>query len=373
MKTIMLSTLIILVCMTSPSGAALYELEILGSDAIFLAGRSDVIVPPAGDPWDTGTYLARHMDPTPEEIQETHPMELAVTPGAIVTFCEEATGGVNFFNGFGPPFFDPNGNGVDGSHLQPLDGISGYMGPQGPLAGVFLDDSIPNTGPAPDTLDFTPFGLGTDFLSISPQLRQVFYIGDGFTGIGDTQQFIAPPGATRLCIGIPDGFGFVGHPGAYDDNDGSYTIGICAEVPLMVDIKPTSCPNPLNIKSNGVLPVAILGSAIYDVNDIDVASIRLEGVEPIRSAYEDVAGPVTDPNECACTEAGPDGFLDLTLKFEKQAVVAAIGEVEDGEVLPLMLTGVTYDEIPVEGSDCVWIRNKNRIPIQIRSKLTKKR
>ena len=28
---------------------------------------------------------------------------------------------------------------------------------------------------------------------------------------------------------------------------------------ITVDIKPGSCPNPLNLKSNGVLPVAILG------------------------------------------------------------------------------------------------------------------
>jgi hypothetical protein len=38
------------------------------------------------------------------------------------------------------------------------------------------------------------------------------------------QTFIAPAGATRLFLGIPDGFGFGGAPGAYDDNDGSYRV-----------------------------------------------------------------------------------------------------------------------------------------------------
>ena len=90
---------------------------------------------------------------------------------------------------------------------------------------MFLSDAIPSGGPAPVTLDFSTGGLGIDFASLSPELGQVFYIGDGMAG-GDFQQFIAPTGATRLALGIPDGFGFVGHPGAYDDNDGAYRVRI---------------------------------------------------------------------------------------------------------------------------------------------------
>ncbi|MHC4736596.1 MAG: right-handed parallel beta-helix repeat-containing protein [Planctomycetota bacterium] len=85
-----------------------------------------------------------------------------------------------------------------------------------------------------------------------------------------------------------------------------------------IDIKPGSCPNPLNVKSLGVLPVAVLGSEDFDVSSIDVASIRLAGVAPIRSSYEDVATPVSDSNECECSTEGPDGFPDLTLKFENR-------------------------------------------------------
>jgi len=44
------------------------------------------------------------------------------------------------------PFTD-RGNGVSGSSLTALDGISGYIGPQGPLTGVFLDNLIPSSGP----------------------------------------------------------------------------------------------------------------------------------------------------------------------------------------------------------------------------------
>ena len=205
------------------SVADVIDVTINGSDAIFLAGRTDLVIPAASDTWNTGTHLIRHGGATPEEIQETLPPILSVAVGDVIRALDPAVGGVSFFNGFGAPFFGPGGNGSSGSNLTALDGISGYLGPQGPLTGVFLDNNIP-TGVAPATLDFTNAGLGTDFLSLTPTLGQIFYIGDGKTTSGDFQTFIAPGGATRLALGIPDGFGFVGAPGAYDDNDGSYRI-----------------------------------------------------------------------------------------------------------------------------------------------------
>jgi hypothetical protein len=108
--------------------------------------------------------------------------------------------------------------------------------------------------------------------------------------------------------------------------------------------------------------VAILGSEDVDVWTIDAASIRLEGVAPIRSSYEDVATPMPDGTEvCECTTAGPDGHLDLTLKFNIQDIVAALGQVNDGDELELTLIGA-LDEVfggtPIEGTDCVVIISK---------------
>lgn len=203
--------------------AAVIDVSVDGSDAIFLAGRTDLLpIPPLPGPF----MLARHPLGTPEMILETLPPEIAVTAGDVIRLVDPAIGGISFFNGFGAPLFGPGGNGLSGSNLSSIGGISGYLGPQGPLVGVFLDAAIPSAGPAPATLDFTPGGLGTDFLSLMPELGQVFYIGDGITGGGDFQTFIAPTGATRLFLGIADGFGFVGVPGAYDDNDGSYRVRV---------------------------------------------------------------------------------------------------------------------------------------------------
>ena len=90
---------------------------------------------------------------------------------------------------------------------------------------------------------------------------------------------------------------FSGSGDAFDVN------AVCGEGPhnldVPVDIKPTSCPNPLNVKSKGVLPVAILGTVDFDVSDIDPATVLLEGVPPLRWALEDVATPLGhEPVDC---------------------------------------------------------------------------
>ncbi|MBW8050131.1 MAG: T9SS type A sorting domain-containing protein [Cytophagales bacterium] len=123
-----------------------------------------------------------------------------------------------------------------------------------------------------------------------------------------------------------------------------------------LDIKPTSCPNPLNVKSNGVLPIAILGTADFDVNDIDVSSVLLQGISPIRSNIEDVSTPVVNKVDvCDCTTGGADGFDDLTLKFKTQDIVSTLGPVSGGDTIVLTITGILLDSTPFDASDCIII------------------
>jgi hypothetical protein len=122
-------------------------------------------------------------------------------------------------------------------------------------------------------------------------------------------------------------------------------------------VRPGGCPNPLQVRSQGVLPVAILGTAGLDVTHLDQASLRLEGVPPLRSSIEDVGTPI--PGEqptlrCAVCEAtGPDGIPDLTLKFDTQAIVEALGSTEDHACRTLVLTGQLVDGTPILGVDVV--------------------
>lgn len=131
------------------------------------------------------------------------------------------------------------------------------------------------------------------------------------------------------------------------------------DIQVPVDIRPQSCPNPLNPHAKGVLPVAILGTDEFDVAQIDPASVQLAGVAPLRWSLDDVATPFNgiEINGCsACTEEGPDGYMDLTLKFDTHEIVAAIA---DSEECPFFdLTGNLMEEYggtPIQGYDTMWV------------------
>jgi hypothetical protein len=110
--------------------------------------------------------------------------------------------------------------------------------------------------------------------------------------------------------------------------------------------------------------VAVLGTKDFDVTMIDTDSLSLAGVAPLRVDLEDVATPFEPflgKNNCdECTEDGPDSFLDLTLKFDVQAIVAKIGNVEDGNCLALSLEGKLLDGTTIVGEDVVVILKKGK-------------
>jgi hypothetical protein len=141
-------------------------------------------------------------------------------------------------------------------------------------------------------------------------------------------------------------------------------VSVAQEVmPVKVDVMPRSCPNPLNVNSRGVLPVAILGTDILDVTLVDPLSIKIVDGEVtlLRYALKDVATPYNGAfleGALDCTTAGRDGFDDLVFFFVRREVVAAIGEVSDGDVLELTVTGELLDGTPIEGYDFVVIRKK---------------
>ena len=135
---------------------------------------------------------------------------------------------------------------------------------------------------------------------------------------------------------------------------------VYVEVP--VDIKPGSCPNPVNVVSRGVLPVAILGTADFDVTQIDPSTILLNGVAPLRYSFEDVGRPY-EPctgkwHAYACNECCGDGYMDLSLKFDTQEFVASLGEVPDREVITVDLKASLIDGTPIEGQDVIVILAK---------------
>jgi hypothetical protein len=172
----------------------------------------------------------------------------------------------------------------------------------------------------------------------------------------------------EICVpeGTPDGEYCFDVCALGDGNEyarQSVCITVVSEIEVPLDIHPTSCPNPINIKSKGVTPVAILGTMDFDVSMIDPETILLEGVAPVRWVIDDVATPF-EPfigrMDCYdCTTEGPDGYDDLTLKFSTQELVAAFSGMAGEECIVLTLTGQLYDGTDIVGEDVV------KLPVRV--------
>lgn len=181
--------------------------------SLALAGpaAADIAVPGTSDPWLAGMpagSTASSGDSAPGQS----PVMVPVVGGTTLSFA--VTGLVS--NGPCCALVGPDGNGLTGHTTGDENGIANVASPINALVGVFLDDTAPNLTPTPGALDFSAGGLGTGFLSLSPGLKQVFFIGDGRTDSFVVQAFHVPAGATRLYLGTMDGFGWYNNLGSYD-------------------------------------------------------------------------------------------------------------------------------------------------------------
>jgi hypothetical protein len=153
-------------------------------------------------------------------------------------------------------------------------------------------------------------------------------------------------------VDIMPGTFFVGPHFAMDD----FTFNEPTLIPVAVDIQ----PDKLNVKSKGKLSVVIAGSAELDVNAIDTLSLEMLGVRPRKSCYQDVTMVTAGTDACNMAIEGPDGYMDLVLQFDRVPLVKAIGQVNDGDIILLTLTGWLQDETPLEGSDCIEIIKRGK-------------
>lgn len=163
------------------------------------------------------------------------PVQFQVKPGEALKF--DVTGQVSMNVGSGSNENDPDGVGaaVPESSSTGAGSIAGIAAPNaGYLVGVFVPAEGPQ-GPPPPPLDFTAPGA-TSFAELSPQLGQVFFIGDGLTGDGTGvhQIFHAPAGAGYLYLGISDAGGYNGPPSWYQDNAGVFQVVV---TPLTHDLR----------------------------------------------------------------------------------------------------------------------------------------
>lgn len=126
-------------------------------------------------------------------------------------------------------------------------------------------------------------------------------------------------------------------------------------IPVSLDVKPGACPNPFRVSELGAVPVAIHGSRDFDVSQLDPASLRLEGVAPMRWALEDVGAPYlpyVGKDDCQdCAAPRKDRIRDLLLKFDAAKLREALGEVTNGECRVVHVAGTMKNGCPIVGED----------------------
>lgn len=101
---------------------------------------------------------------------------------------------------------------------------------------------------------------------------------------------------------------------------------------ILIDIKPDSYPNSINLKSKGSVPVAILTIDNFETIDVDPETILFADAEPTHWSIEDV---------------DDDGDMDILFHFKIQELNLIESSTD------AVLIGNTYDGIEFEGIDLV--------------------
>lgn len=138
------------------------------------------------------------------------------------------------------------------------------------------------------------------------------------------------------------------------------TVYITIADPVPIDIKPGSCPNPLSTTDKGMISVAIIGTSDFDVSEVDPATVRIEGIEPVRWDLADVVAPFlpyTGKTSCSdCNTSRKDRIGDLIFKFDARMLISALVPVTNGECRVVKLTGEFFDGTGFIGEDVVRIQ-----------------
>ena len=148
-------------------------------------------------------------------------------------------------------------------------------------------------------------------------------------------------GSSTIWVESGYDFGFIVGGSNYDSNSallGTLTITNFSISPV-IDID----PNTLNLKSSGKWLTTYIEATDFDVEDIDISTVKLEGTISAEAQPAEVG------------DYDNDGIPDLMVKFNRQALIeylnGLIGSVE------LTVSGNLYNGILFQGSDTIVVIN----------------
>ena len=181
------------------------EVNVSGQTNLWLSGT------PAG------THAGACIDRVGDRAPGQSPVELLGLPlqqGVQLFFA--ASGQVNNGPLGSAPTAPPDGLEayIIGNSNGAENGIANITAPIDALLGVFLGEDEPGGGALPSSLDFGS-RESRDYRTLSPQLQQPFFIGDGVDSAGGLQLVIVPNAATRLFLGTMDGCGHWNNEGVF--------------------------------------------------------------------------------------------------------------------------------------------------------------
>jgi hypothetical protein len=235
---------------------------------------------------------------------------------------------------------DPNENGPDSFTYRARDGILDSDTATANVTINAVNDPPVCTGAAVTTQEDTtsaPFSLNcTDVEGDSLTCSVVDSPSNGAVNITDcdTVTYTPNPGFSG-----GDSFTYSANDGIADSNTATVTITVSpagGTIQVDIDIKPGSDPNSINLKSKGVIPVAILSGGGFDAETVDPLSVTFETAPP-------------DHEHSGLKDVDHDGDLDLVMHFRTQLAQIASNATD------ACLSGETTGGQGIEGCDSIRI------------------
>ena len=213
----------------------------------------------------------------------------------------------------------------------PVTGLLTIYGTANLLTGASVSESIYVQDGG--TLNMYSGSVGL-FVSISTENEKVTVYGTNFGGDGDFSvdgQVSFPSGSGTLTGTYRDGSAI----NLWFAGSTVYLKDPVSDVEdVEIDIKPGSYPNSINLKSNGVVPVAVLTTDDIDAATVDPATVAFAGAKPLRWSLCDV---------------DDDGDVDMVFHFKTQGLNLDENSTE------AELTGQTNGGGDISGTDDVRI------------------
>jgi len=123
-----------------------------------------------------------------------------------------------------------------------------------------------------------------------------------------------------------------------------FLLRICEPLALAADILPNDDPNDFVVQKKtpgkSRLPIEVYGSAEFDVADVDLDSVKVAGVSPVKISNDQ------DMNN--------DGYADLVIHVNRRELIDALSLVDDGVPVDVVITGAAAGGCPCfEATDVV--------------------